>query len=254
MIRSLLKKLRSAEVPPYEGLAAFYDRMMSHVDYRGWAAFVHDIIGYHAGEAKTVIDAGCGTGELISRLRAFGYEVYGFDRSAAMLDAAGRKGITTVFQADLRALPLSGSADVLLCLYDTIQYLPPDAVPRVIAGAREAVRPGGLFVFDVVTEKYVSEIWDGYSETDTGGRWQCSRSGWYDARRKIQHTEIKLFSEDSGQICTEHHRQFIHRLDDLAAWVNAAGWVLLDRLHEFTFQPGGEHSGRVHFVLRREES
>lgn len=253
MIRSLMRRLRPFQVPPYAGLAGFYDRMMSHVDYRGWAEFVNEIIQSRAPKARTVIDAGCGTGELISSLREYGYEVYGFDLSLPMLESAGKKGVTGIFQADLRELPLAGSADVLLCLYDTIQYLTPDAVPVFMARAREAVKVGGLFVFDVVTERHVREFWDGYSETDSGGSWRCSRKGWYDPKRNIQHTEIRLFSGESERPSSEHHRQFIYRLEKLAGWAREAGWTPGDCLHEFTFLPGGEDSGRVHFVLQREE-
>ncbi|MBN2417563.1 class I SAM-dependent methyltransferase [bacterium] len=253
MIRSLLARLRPLPADPYDGLAGFYDRMMSHVDYRGWAAFVHEIIQGRALQAATVIDAGCGTGTLMSWLRGYGYEVYGFDRSLPMLEAAGGKGIGGTFQADLKDLPLAGSADVLLCLYDTIQYLPPDAVPRFMAQAYGAVRGGGMFVFDVVTERHVKEFWDGYSETDRGGSWRCSRKGWYDPERRIQHTEISLFSGNRRRSCKEHHRQFIYRLDALAAWAREAGWTAAECLHEFTFQPGSEDSGRVHFLLQREE-
>jgi SAM-dependent methyltransferase len=111
------------------------------------------------------LDLACGTGAAAFVLAASGASVVGVDRSPAMLAIAEAKardqGAPIRFvNADLRRLPLAAAGplaptafDLVTCLYDSLNYLlDDDDLQAVCAGVREALRPGGRFVFDLNTE------------------------------------------------------------------------------------------------------
>jgi SAM-dependent methyltransferase len=92
-----------------------------------------------------IYDVGCGTGQNLEMLAAFG-EVTGVDRSAEVLGLAGARGFQ-VLQGDIASLPLaSDSADVMVAM-DVLEHLDDDG-----EAARElfrVLRPGGLVVITV---------------------------------------------------------------------------------------------------------
>lgn len=105
-------------------------------------------------------DLGCGEGYVGRRLAALGARrVEGFDQAAAMLEAAQRQagdlsgergGPLHYNLADLAnsdSLP-QGRCDGALAVF-LFNYLPLEATARVLAHVRNALRPGGFFLFTV---------------------------------------------------------------------------------------------------------
>jgi arsenite methyltransferase len=70
-----------------------------------------------AGHDQLILDAGCGPGGSLKRLRAWGYgRALGLDCDKVGLAKAGRKGLGGLVAGDLARLPLSdNSLDVVLC-------------------------------------------------------------------------------------------------------------------------------------------
>lgn len=137
--------LRAEVVREYSSLAADYDRR--------WARY-NDISLHEALQAlarlpgTTILDAGCGTGELLHRLRPLRPEatLIGIDLVPAMLDIARRRlrGQATLIRADAGLLPIrSGSVDILTCV-SMLHYLPDQQ--GSLAGFSRALGPGGFLV------------------------------------------------------------------------------------------------------------
>ncbi|HEX4960705.1 MAG TPA: class I SAM-dependent methyltransferase [Thermoanaerobaculia bacterium] len=105
-----------------------------------------------------VVDLGCGSGIWAEILLGEGYEVLGVDLSPGMLALARQRAPEATFlQASLHEVELPRCAAVT-ALGECVNYLfdPEDAdVPsaaslqRLFARVYAALRPGGLFVFDV---------------------------------------------------------------------------------------------------------
>lgn len=243
---------RPNAVPPYGMLGAAYDHMMGHVDYEGWAEYIQRLMA-HYGQGRRLLDGGCGTGRLIQSLEALSFRVTGFDRSRSMVRQAHKSGLGSLAVADVTAMPFKPGWDAVLCLYDTLLYLDDDQVRRTAAQAEELLRPGGLFIFDAVTEGLVLDYWRRFRERGRHGEWAYWRQSWYERSQRVQHTRIRLRHRPTGRLWTEHHRQRIFPLDHLAALVAASGLVRVGLFHEMTLEPGSESSGRVHFVYRRED-
>lgn len=125
-------------------------------------------------EGGRVVELGCGGGRLAEALVGAGYEVLGFDGSRHMVAMARRRAPS----AEFRAVPLEQArlprCDAVVAIGECLNYLTSrelqspeerrqdrsrrDSRRRGSRGARlerlfgrvwEALRPGGLFVFDV---------------------------------------------------------------------------------------------------------
>lgn len=239
---------------PYTVIAPVYDHMMSHVAYEDWAEYIVEIIRRFGNDGKRILDAGCGTGRFAGELLKNGYTVYGFDRSIEMLFSCRARGLKNLWQADLKNMGAGAFADVLICLYDTVHYVKPNAIGHFFLSANQALKPGGLLIFDVVTESFLKEYWGDYLEWDEVGDRHYSRKSWYDPRQKCQHTEIRVETKDLNSPTVEHHRQWVFSFDDLSGKARESGFSEQGRFDACSFEAGGETSDRIHFVFRKEKS
>jgi SAM-dependent methyltransferase len=137
-----------------------------------------------------VLDLCCGTGHLSRVLQRRGYSVVGVDRSLDMLRTArfACPDLRLVC-ADARALAVSGF-DAAVCTFDSVNHLTAaDDVHRLFECVRWALDAGGLFLFDVNTERaYVSE-WGKRSAIVTSDAALLVR-GEYDTQTRIGRTRI----------------------------------------------------------------
>ena len=104
-----------------------------------------------AKDAASVLDLGCGTGELAAAL-AGGRSVTGVDPAAAMLEIArGRPGgepVTWVV-ADARSVRLDRRFDLVLLTGHAFQvFLTADDQRAALATIAAHLAPGGRFIFD----------------------------------------------------------------------------------------------------------
>ncbi len=148
-------------------LAGFYDLE------NGWGPDF-DYCAELARNAASVLDLGCGTGQLAARL-AEGREVVGVDPAAAMLEIARRRpggGQVTWLRADAREVRLAHRFDLVLLTGHAFQvFLTDDDQRAVLATIAAHLADGGRFVFD--SRNPADERWR---------RWTPARS-----RRRLEH-------------------------------------------------------------------
>lgn len=240
-----------SDVPPYSVLARVYDHLMAHVEYEAWTDYIHAVFGTFGSGVRTVLDAGCGTGRHMQLLRALGYETFGYDRSHAMVRLALDRKAGPVWQGDLRAAAAGSRFDAVICLYDTVHYLEEADLPGFFRQCRMTLMPGGLLIFDAVTESFLRNQWADYSEWGAYDGWTIYRRSRYDRRDRCQHTHIDLAHRASGRRFIEHHRQWSHPVARLRRIAVHFGFEVLGVFDSFTFDPGDERSDRNHFILKR---
>jgi SAM-dependent methyltransferase len=95
-----------------------------------------------AQPGERILDLGCGDGALTEKLIALGCEVVAIDQSAAMVEAARRRGIPAQV-ADARRLPFEKEFDAVFSNAVLHWVSEADAVVQCVA---RALRPGGRFV------------------------------------------------------------------------------------------------------------
>ena len=137
----------------YEALAPYYDQFTAAYAHKEWLEGLERALRELGLSGKRVLDVACGTGKSSRPLADLGYEVTACDVSPTMVAIAReRLGLPEdrVFVADMRRLPALPHFDAVTCLDDAVNYLLTEGdVRTTFAGVGRALRPGGLFAFDV---------------------------------------------------------------------------------------------------------
>jgi SAM-dependent methyltransferase len=245
-------------VPPYEGLAPFYDHAMRHVDYGEWATYICQLLDRYGCRPVSVVDLACGTGSISLQLRAIGLPVTcGIDGSAAMLRVASeralRAGQPIGFEMrDLRQLGRLGPYGAAICMYDSINYLLDTGdVTACLEAVHAGLEPGGVLIFDVCTEKNSLSYFREFREREAGPGFAYQRHGYYDPATRLQTNDFIIHLEGRSAPLKERHRQRIYRLDEIDAAIARTTFEKLGAFDGLTLQPGSEESDRVHFAVRR---
>jgi SAM-dependent methyltransferase len=151
-------KLSVEDLPPpnvkgYDKLAPLWD------EYAGWfvpryGRFLPAAGDYYGRPIRAVLDLACGTGLLTRRFARRAESVVGLDASQAMLrEARLRTTARNVryVQGDFRDFSLECCFDAAICGSDSLNYVEePAELAAVFACVSRHLRPGGLFIFDVL--------------------------------------------------------------------------------------------------------
>jgi SAM-dependent methyltransferase len=212
----------------YEDLAPLYDAFTAHHDYEGWTDTLEVLSRRHGLRGDRVLDLACGTGKSLVPWTARGYRVVGCDLSPAMLARAAAKApAVELHVADLRALPLLGSFDLVLCLDDSLNYLHDEsALADAFAGASRLLAPEGLLIFDVncLRTYRTSFARDACCERDgVFFAWRGETDGATDGVLAQATVEAFVPSGDTWRRITSVHRQRHHTVGVVTRELRAAG-------------------------------
>jgi SAM-dependent methyltransferase len=154
---------------PYIDFAPFYDRWQSLYAKPfslGMVVRMKQALAEWPVPERSLLDLACGTGTLAHwwARRHSSWEVWGVDRSAAMIDrareAAGdlRRGPTFQVQ-DISDLALGRRFGMASCFFDSLNHITrAQDLARVLKGVHRSLLPGGLFIFDLLDEDSFEEI------------------------------------------------------------------------------------------------
>ncbi len=242
--------------PPYTALAKAYDVMMSHVDYRRWAVYMVQMFKREGiREAVPFLDVGCGTGRFIERMAALGWVGEGCDPSPEMINIARKHFPEARFFVDglpeLRRVP-ARRYPIITCLYDTINYITdPEQLQQSFRRVCEVLPPGGIFVFDVVSESHCRQHFQHYADSEVITKALAySRESHYNSSERIQYNWIRIYTPEG--IFEEEHQQRIYPAAQLRKIIKkCSGFTITHMYEDFTLQAANSYSGRIHFVLKK---
>jgi SAM-dependent methyltransferase len=137
-----------------QGYANAYDALYQDKDYEAECAVIERLFQEHgSGRIRSVLDLGCGTGSHAIPLAHRGYSVTGIDRSEDMIRCAQPKvngQAVSFLTGDIRTIRLDHEFDAVLMMFAVLGYQKENAdVMAALKTARQHIRPGGLFLFDV---------------------------------------------------------------------------------------------------------
>ena len=234
----------------FEELARYYDAIMEHVDYERWVRITASL-GEVVQAPVRHLDAACGTGVLLDRVRPWGWHCHGIDLSLAMLREGRKQGRTAPSaQANLCRLPFDNCFNLVTCLFDSINFLLEEAhvfqALRQIAGA---MTEDGLLYFDSVTERMVTEHFEGQTWTEDNGGFETTWSNEYDREAGINDARLHISSGAEGVI-----RERVHAQNLLEDAVREAGLTLLGVFDAASWRPPQPRTVRLDFVAAKRPS
>ncbi len=147
-----------------------------------------------------IIDLCCGTGNTAAHLSDRGYAVWGIDSSAAMLEYARRAAPQASFRCqDARQLTVAHEVPAVLCLFDSLNHMMcMEDLRQVFARVYLALKPGGLFFFDMNTlEKYATR-WEGRTSILQDDHVAAIVTN-FDMRARIATFSAAIFQQQEGQ-------------------------------------------------------
>lgn len=243
----------------YSSLAPFYDTLTGNVDYHQIHGFYTRLFQQYGHTPRLLLDLACGTGTLSFAFEQDGIDVIGVDSSEQMLSVAMEKKWDKDSQAlfllqPAHRLDLYGTVDVTLCNLDAINHFSPKHLPEIFRRVALFTEPGGLFFFDVNSRyKFEHLLNDCCYSYDTDDVF-CSWSSRYDEKEGRADIQLDLFErEDDGRYSrqSESIREYYYDDITLTGLLEENGFVLLDRLADFTHSPPVETSQRIHYLARK---
>jgi SAM-dependent methyltransferase len=121
--------------------ARFDELAASGKDVHGEATFVASLVEPPA----SILDAGCGTGRVGSRLAELGYDVVGADPDEQMIAVARERSPSIEWTvAGLADMDFDTACDVVVIAGNVIPFVELEALPAAMARVAAHTKPGGL--------------------------------------------------------------------------------------------------------------
>ncbi|MFQ5823528.1 MAG: class I SAM-dependent DNA methyltransferase [bacterium] len=249
---------KPTDVKPYSQLAFIYDYVMRHVNYDRWAQYLQGLFLNADILVKEVLDIACGTGNLLLKLIELDFKVAGFDVSENMIkiaqEKAQKRGLSIpIWQGVMENFKVKKPFHACLCTYDSMNYcMNLNACYDVLRHASDALCSGGVFIFDICTEKNSRNNFRNFYEKDQTDNFQYIRRTDYLKKEKIQINEFIISLEsNSNAPFRELHQQRIYRIDEILNIIPLDQFKIVGIYDGFSKHPGTEKSDRVHFVLKK---
>lgn len=234
---------------------------MRHVNYERWADYLNTLFSRADLEVINVLDVSCGTGSLLLQLnrRQPRLQLAGFDESFNMVQMARRKLYNAnlsfpIWCGSMRRFACTRSFEAAVSTYDSLNYCLTSAdVQSVFSDVAELLQSGGLFVFDICTEKNSKHNFVNYMERDGADEYEYVRQAYYLRNKRMQVNEFTIEWHRRGRdrVYHEVHQQRIYRIDEIKEMIPRQKFEIVGIYDGFSFRAGTENSDRVQFVLKR---
>ena len=245
-------------MPGYGEFAEVYDLLTENVPYDEIAEYYNKLICEIGANGKLMLDMGCGTGNLTTRLAAMGYDIIASDASPMMLTIASSKACDGSIQYICQSMTetdLYGTVDIAVSTLDSINHLD-SAADIQLCFERTAANMdrGGLFLFDVNTiYKHRHVLAQNTFVYDVDGVY-CVWQNEYSTEDDSVGIELDLFYEnDDGSYDRgyESFREIAISQERIEGMLTKAGFEVL-RVYEYlTFDEPSENSEKLMIAARK---
>ncbi|HEY6976289.1 MAG TPA: class I SAM-dependent methyltransferase [Chitinophagaceae bacterium] len=154
---------------------AYYHKLYAHRSEKEAADFINELISELQPEEHSVmLDVGCGNGRHCRQLAAKGFNVTGIDLAFSSIRQAkkyvqkgfpkesfltfGEISVPQFFQHDMRKPFGNNHYDYVFSFFTSFGYFKEDTEnQRVIRNMANALKPGGVLVFDYINAEYTAK-------------------------------------------------------------------------------------------------
>ena len=145
----------------YEHLSRFYDKFTEDIPYDKYI----NLLKKYISSEDSILDLGCGTGNILYQLWKSGFYVEGLDISEEMLLIARQKIPSAfLYLEDMRTFNVKNKYDLVYSFIDSLNYLKTKkAVKKTFLNVFRALKSSGYFIFDIYNFSYAKEKFREYS-------------------------------------------------------------------------------------------
>lgn len=252
----------------YGRFAYVYDQLMEDMPYLDWVSFAKQVWDHSGNNPKTIVDLGCGTGNITIPLAEKGYAVTGIDLSEDMLAVAHdkleqrrksspqlREAQVRLVQQDMTKWEMPHQVDSVISFCDCINYLLTEsAVIQTFEATYSALCSGGIFIFDVHHPNTFIRYDEGqpyvYDDVAISYIWTCD---YEQSIHQIEHN-LSLFVQEGGEHSSRYQRfeevhiQRAYSIDWMIESLYACGFKQVNCYSDFTWEQPTEETSRLFFV------
>lgn len=243
-------------------MAKLYDKLMDDAPYDQWAIITKEILKQSSIPVKQIVDLGCGTGQITTRLAKDGYQMTGVDYSIDMLSYAEQRAgeeklsIQWIHQ-DLRAIEGITQKDAVVSYCDVINYITTiEELHKVFANVADMLNDNGVFIFDVHSLHHVEHDLVNQTfatvEDDASSIWFCSPG---EETGEMFH-DLTFFVSTDGQSFSrfdEYHHQKTFSVEVYRKILEQYGLQIRNIYGDFSLKKESVHekTERIFFVAEK---
>ncbi len=242
---------------PYADLASHYDRAVGRPFFGPLQRAFDELVARYDLRFRDVLDLGCGTGLFACHVaERYKVPVLGIDNAPAML-AVARRGCRSCrvgfMQMDLRAMTLPWRFDLVTANFDTLNHVSePAQLQDVLRAVARLLRPGGHFVFDLLTPAAARSLGprrERWMRLAQGRVWQRVRVA-DGGRAIVTRTWITRRAIWQTRPCAPQ-RERLYGVAQVGGWLRLAGLAPRAILDAQTLAHAGVEPARALFVVRK---
>ena len=234
----------------YEAFAYYYDSLMDQGFYNDYIQFINE----HVKDYQTVLELGCGTGEIAIRLAHLGKQVCATDISKDMLEVAKYKCIdfkadVMLSRIDMCDFAVDSQLDLILCLCDSLNYvIDLKNVKQAFENTYNALKKGGSFIFDIDSMYKMETILKDYDEEndedDFYFHWHVDRI----SKGYVKHS-VEIIDKVENDRFYEEHYQKTYDVETYIELLEKIGFKNIKLYSDFSKY--GTECERVIFVCQK---
>ena len=245
----------------YTSFASVYDDLTLNVDYKRRAEYIMSILADFNIKDGLLLDLACGTGSLSIELSKLGFEVIGTDASYDMLSEAQNKAVdcgeNIMFLCQrMEETDLYGSVRAIVCALDSINHLTDyELVKKTFINLKNFLDTDGIIVFDANTiYKHRNVLGNNiyiYDEKNVYCAWRNTLQ----SDNKTVNINLDFFVKDGENYsrCGENFNEVAYTDEELTTAIEQAGFSVLARYAESTFDLPVETTERVTYIVGRSD-
>lgn len=238
----------------YTAFSKVYDSFMDDIPYNKWA---NNIADYLMGRGMTdcpVLELGCGTGSFTVLMARLGYKMHGIDSSPEMIKVAKKKHPKSEYEVkDMRMLGICGKFSVAVSVCDTMNYLLDEFdLHAALMSVNKALKPGGIFIFDLKTESFYKELGEEiYTDEKQVGEYVWEN--YYDEYTRDNEYYISFYIKSGKKYrkYVEEHVQHAFKPEEIRTAASECGFEIVAELDADFKEPADYNGERTYFILER---
>lgn len=241
------------KVDDYTTLSLVYSHLMRSVNYKSWAKYIHSISKEHFKNKINVLELAAGEGKLAEHLQNYFKNIIISDISINMMKIRNHLTFQKVC-CDMMFLPFSNKFDLIICAFDSINYLTSrNKIIKFFSEVRNVMNENSIFTFDA---SLLNNSTKGISSANTEGYTKgvyYKQVSTFNPESRIHKNEF-IIKDKSGKTTKELHKQKIYDFDFYFDAAERSGLSVLECFEAFTFKEARFYNERVQFILRKNNS